>query len=572
MTIDAKSLKPSVCKPWLKYYSDDDISAEMPACSLYDYLYENNRDNLDGIALNYFDREITYRELFENIQKTAQAYAAQGVKDGDIVLVCAATTPEIIYSFYAMDLIGAIPNMVDPRYSPDGIREYIDEVQAEYVCTLDVAYPKVRQAVEGTDVKKVIVVSPAESLPKSKKALYRLMKPDHNRYDANCIQWGDFIASGGCQAFRTIPNRAHKCCVIVHTGGTTGASKCVMLCDNNFNALAFQFGHCRIKFRRGQRFLNVMPPFIAYGFGFGVHLPLCSGVTSIIIPELDPLKLAALILKYKPEHMAGVPSHYQYLLNDKRMKGKDLSFLINGCAGGDGISVPAELAVNDFLRAHHSKFPLTKGYGMTELCAVACACMSDVNKPGSVGVPMVNTVVSIFDPDTGEELGFGEKGEICVCGPTMMLGYYNNAAETENVIRRHSDGKLWVHTGDIGSMDEDGFVFLDARIKRVIIRHDGFKVFPTVIENVVAEHPAVAVCAAVAAPDKTKPQGKLPFVHIVLKKGVTESKEQIQEEIVQLCKKELPEYVQPAFFRFRDNMPYTSIGKIDFRALEAVSA
>lgn len=572
MSTATQSLKPSVRKPWLKYYSEDDIRAEMPECSLYDFLYENNRDNLDGIALNYFDREITYRELFENIQKTAQAYAAQGVKENDIVLVCAATTPEIVYSFYAMDLIGAIPNMVDPRYSPDGIREYIDEVHAKYVCTLDVAYPKVKQAVKDSDVKKVIVVSPAESLSKSKKVLYHMMKPDHNQYDANCMHWEDFIASGGCQAFRTIPNRAHKCCVIVHTGGTTGASKCVMLCDNNFNALAFQFGHCRIKFRRGQRFLNVMPPFIAYGFGFGVHLPLCAGVTSIIIPELDPLKLASLILKYKPEHMAGVPSHYQYLLNDKRMNGKDLSFLINGCAGGDGISVPAELAVNDFLKAHNSKFPLTKGYGMTELCAVACACMSDINKPGSVGVPMVNTVVSIFDPDTGEELDFGEKGEICVCGPTMMLGYYNNAAETANVIRRHSDGKLWVHTGDIGSMDEDGFVFLDARIKRVIIRHDGFKVFPTVIENVVAEHPAVAVCAAVAAPDKTKPQGKLPFVHIVLKKGVTESKEQIQEEIVQLCQKELPEYVQPAFFQFRDTMPYTSIGKIDFRALEAVSA
>lgn len=192
MHIAAKSLKPSVCKPWLKYYSEDDIHAEMPECSLYDYLYENNRDNLDGIALNYFDREITYRELFENIQKTAQAYAAQGVKDGDIVLICAATTPEIIYSFYAMDLIGAIPNMVDPRYSPDGIREYIDEVQAEYVCTLDVAYPKVRQAVEGSGVKKVIVVSPAESLPKGKKALYRMMKPDHNRYDDNCIHWGGF--------------------------------------------------------------------------------------------------------------------------------------------------------------------------------------------------------------------------------------------------------------------------------------------------------------------------------------------------------------------------------------------
>ena len=566
------TVKPSVEKPWLKYYTDEDISAEMPVCSVYDYLYESNKDNLDGIALNYFDREITYRELFENIQKTAQAYIAQGVKENDVVLICSVTTPEIVYSFYAMDLIGAIPNMVDPRYSPDGIREYIDEVHARYVCTIDAAYPKVQQAVEGSDVEKVIVLSPAESLPTTKKIFYMLSNHDHNQYDARCINWSSFIASGGCQALRTIPDRAHKCCVIVHTGGTTGASKCVMLCDNNFNALAFQFGHCRIKFHRGQRFLNVMPPFIAYGFGFGVHLPLCSGVTSIIIPQLDPQKLAELILKYKPEHMAGVPSHYQFLLNDKRLNGKDLSFLVNGCAGGDGISVPAEMAVNEFFKAHNSKYPLTKGYGMTELCAVACACMSDVNKPGSVGIPLVNTVVSVFDPETGEELNIGEKGEICVCGPTMMIGYYENEAETANVIRRHSDGKLWVHTGDIGYMDEDGFVFIDARIKRVIIRHDGFKVFPTIIENAVAKHPAVAVCAAVSTPDKTKPQGNLPCVHIVLKKDVTEPKEKILDEIVQLCRKELPEYMQPALVQFQNTMPYTSIGKIDFRALEAVSA
>lgn len=572
MSTATHNLKPSVCRPWLQFYSEDDIHAEMPECSLYEFLYENNRDNLDGVALNYFDREITYRELFEQIQKTAQAYAALGVREGDVVLVCAATTPEIIYTFYAMDLIGAIPNMVDPRYSADGIREYIDEVRARFVCALDVAFDKVYAAAQNSTVEKIVVVSPAESLPRAKQVLYRLAHPDRNRYDALCVRWPDFMAGGGFRLFPVLPDRAHRCCVIVHTGGTTGASKCVMLCDNNFNALAFQFGHCRIKFRRGQRFLNVMPPFIAYGFGFGVHLPLCSGVTSVIVPQLDPLKLAALILKYKPEHMAGVPSHYQYLINDRRMRGRDLSFLINGCAGGDGISVPAEKAVNDFLRAHHSKYPLTKGYGMTELCAVACACMSDVNKPGSVGVPLVNTLVSVFDPDTGEELDFGQQGEICVSGPTMMLGYYGNEAETANVIRRHADGRLWVHTGDIGSMDEDGFVFLAARIKRVIIRHDGFKVFPTVIENVVSEHPAVAVCAAVAMKDVSQPQGNLPAVHIVLKPGVKEPREQVQRELEQLCHRELPEYVQPAAFRFRDAMPYTPIGKIDFRALEIASA
>ena len=566
------TVKPSVEKPWLKFYTDDDLSAEMPECSMYDYLYESNKDNLDGIALNYFDREISYRELFEQIQKTAQAYASQGVSENDVVIICSATLPEIVYSFYAMDLLGAIPNMVDPRYSPDGIREYIEEVDAKFVCTIDVAYSKVAEAVKGTKVQRVIVVSPAESLPPAKRVIYRLTNPDKNSYADNCVTWENFIAAGGCKALRMIPDRAKRCCVIVHTGGTTGSSKCVMLCDNNFNALAFQFGHCSIKFRRGQRFLNVMPPFIAYGFGFGVHLPLVSGVTSIIIPQLDPKKLAGLIAKYRPEHMAGVPSHYQYLLSDNKLKNRDLSFLVNGCAGGDAISVPAELEVNEFLRNHNCKYPLTKGYGMTELCAVACACMSDINKVGSVGIPLINTTVSVFDPETGKELSYGEKGEICVSGPTMMLGYYDKPEETANVIRRHDDGKLWVHTGDIGHIDEDGFVFIETRMKRVIIRHDGFKVFPSLIENVVAKHPAVEVCAAVAAPDKTKPQGKLPLVSIVLRKGVTESKEQIQMEIVHLCKKELPEYVQPAFYEFRDSMPYTPIGKIDFRALESAAA
>ena len=568
MTVLANKTKPSTAKPWLKYYTEEQKNKVMPVCSLYDYLYDCNKDYLHGIAINYYDNNITYRQLFERIQKTAQAFMEIGVKEGDIIPVITATTPEIVYTFYAMDLIGAVPNMIDPRYSADGIKEYIEEVDAEYVCCLDVAYEKVKQAIEGTRVKKVIVVSPADSLPPILRMGYKLANPDRNVYGENCLLWKDFIAGGGCRALKTIENRPNKPCCIVHTGGTTGSSKCVMLCDSNYNALAFQIGNCQIKFSRGQRFLNVMPPFIAYGFGYGIHLPIACGVTTVIIPQLDPMKLAGLIRKYRPEHMAGVPAHFQFVMHDRKMKYFDLSFMVNACAGGDSIAVPAEEAVNGFLKSHNCRYNLTKGYGMTEMCAVACACMSDVNKLGSVGVPLLNTTVSAFDPETGEELPIGEEGEICISGPTMMLGYYEKPEETANVIRLHDDGKYWVHTGDLGHVDEDGFVFIAGRIKRVIIRHDGFKVFPYLIENVVSKHPSVEVCAAVAAKDTTKPQGKLPSVHIELTADNRLPAEQIEAELREMCAKELPEYVQPSFYRFDAELPYTAIGKIDFRALE----
>ena len=570
-TVNTES-KASVAKPWLKYYDPADLAAEMPVCSLYANLYEHNKEHLDDTAIVYFDKEISYGTLFENAQKAARAYLAHGVKEGDVVVFVCATTPEIVYSFYAMDLIGAVPNMVDPRYSPDGIREYIEEVNAKMVVTLTPVYDKVKEGVEGTEVEKILCISPAESLPGYKRFFYRLANQDHSENDEIALCWRDFLSvADDDQPLPEIEDRAHKACIIVHTGGTTGASKAVMLSDHNLNSLAFQIGHCRLKFHRGQRFLDVMPPFIAYGFGYGIHLPLVSGVTTIIIPELDPEQLAKLILKYRAEHMAGVPSHFTYIRNDKRMRNQDLSFLVNCCAGGDAITIPAELAVNDFFREHNCPNPLTKGYGMTELSALACACMGEINKPGSVGIPLVNTTVGIFDPDTGEELAIGEQGEICVSGPTTMLGYYGNEEATKNVIRRHDDGLEWVHTGDIGSIDEDGFVFIDGRIKRVIIRHDGFKVFPPLIENVVDKHPAVKACAVVGTPDPTKPQGQLPVVHIMLQPNITQTPDEVQQEIAEMCAKELPEYVQPAYYVFHDSMPYTPIGKIDYRALEEAS-
>ena len=478
-------------------------------------------------------------------------------------------TPEIIALFYAADMMGATLNLVDPRYSVEGIREYIEEVDSHLLVCLNVVYERCRQAAKRTNVEKVIVLSPADSLPPVMAVGYKLTTPDKNKYASNVIRWKQFIKGGEGQSTAAEPYDPDHACVVVHTGGTTGSPKGVMLTDDCFNGIALQFQAYPKLFHRGQKLMNVMPPFIAYGFACGIHLPLVLGFTVIIIPNLDPAKLGSLVLKHKPEHMFGVPTHYQQLAADPKLRDKDLSFIINYAAGGDSLSRGAEQTVNDFLAAHGARYPIAKGYGMTEVSSAATVAAGLDNKPGSVGIPMVNTVVAAFEPGTDQELPIGQRGELCISGPCLMKGYYNKPEETAILLRRHPDGRVWAHTGDMGYLDEDGFVYLDSRIKRMIIRHDGFKVFPSMIENVVSRHPAVHQCSVVGCTDKDHTQGRLPFVYIVLKADTTAKKKQVIRELERMCAEELPEYVQPVAYKFISSMPMTPVGKVDYRQLEA---
>ena len=559
----------SVAKPWLKYYDASFIGQPLPDCTTFEYLYQQNKQHLNEPALEYFGRKITYADLFVNIKKTAAAFRAIGLKKDDIATVVSIMTPEIIALFYAADMMGATLNLVDPRYSVEGIREYIEEVDSHLLVCLNVVYERCRQAAKRTNVEKVIVLSPADSLPPVMAVGYKLTTPDKNKYASNVIRWKQFIKGGEGQSTAAEPYDPDHACVVVHTGGTTGSPKGVMLTDDCFNGIALQFQAYPKLFHRGQKLMNIMPPFIAYGFACGIHLPLVLGFTVVIIPNLDPAKLGSLVLKHKPEHMFGVPTHYQQLASDPKLRDKDLSFIINYAAGGDSLSRGAEQTVNDFLAAHGARYPIAKGYGMTEVSSAATVAAGLDNKPGSVGIPMVNTVVAAFEPGTDQELPIGQRGELCISGPCLMKGYYNKPEETAILLRRHPDGRVWAHTGDMGYLDEDGFVFLDSRIKRMIIRHDGFKVFPSMIENVVSRHPAVHQCSVVGCADKDHTQGRLPFVYIVLKADTTAKKKQVIRELERMCAEELPEYVQPVAYKFISSMPMTPVGKVDYRQLEA---
>ena len=559
----------SQAKPWLKYYDQKFIDQTLPALSAFEYVCQRSKNHLNDTALEYYGRKFAYADLIVNVKKTAAALRGAGVKKGDIITVVSIMTPEIIALFYAADMMGATLNLVDPRYSVEGIREYIEEVDSHLLVCLNVVYERCRQAAKRTNVEKVIVLSPADSLPPVMAVGYKLTTPDKNKYASNVIRWKQFIKGSEGQSTAAEPYDPDHACVVVHTGGTTGSPKGVILTDDCFNGIALQFQAYPKLFHRGQKLMNVMPPFIAYGFACGIHLPLVLGFTVIIIPNLDPAKLGSLVLKHKPEHMFGVPTHYQQLASDPKLRDKDLSFIINYAAGGDSLSRGAEQTVNDFLAAHGARYPIAKGYGMTEVSSAATVAAGLDNKPGSVGIPMVNTVVAAFEPGTDQELPIGQRGELCISGPCLMKGYYNKPEETAILLRRHPDGRVWAHTGDMGYLDEDGFVFLDSRIKRMIIRHDGFKVFPSMIENVVSRHPAVHQCSVVGCADKDHTQGRLPFVYIVLKADTTAKKKQVIRELERMCAEELPEYVQPVAYKFISSMPMTPVGKVDYRQLEA---
>ena len=556
-------------RPWLAFYDSKYINQTLPACTAFEYVCQQNKGRLNETALEYFGRKITYADFIVQVKRTTAALRAMGVQKGEILTVVSVMTPEIIYLFYAADRMGATLNLVDPRYSAEGIHDYITEVNSRILVCLNVTYDRCVQAAKRTHVEKVLVLSPANSLPMPLQLGYKMKNPDRNRYASNVIHWNDFIQKGKGQNTTAEPFDPAHACVVVHTGGTTGSPKGVMLSDSNFNAIAQQFAAFDQLMCRGQKLMNIMPPFIAYGYACGVHLPLSLGLTVLIVPNLDPAKLGSLVLKHKPEHMFGVPSHYQQMAADPKLKDADLSFIRNYAAGGDSIAQGAEQTVNDFLAAHGVQHAMAKGYGMTEVSSAATAAAGHNNKPGSVGIPLVNTLVSVFDPGTDHELPIGQRGELCISGPTLMLGYYGMPEETANLLRRHSDGRVWAHTGDLGYMDEQGFVYVESRIKRIIIRHDGFKVFPSMIENVVSQHPAVHQCSVVGCADKEHVQGRLPFVYLVLDPAVPAAKrKQIIKELRQLCIEELPEYVQPVGYKIIPEMPLTLAAKFDYRKLE----
>ena len=552
---------PSKDKPWLKYYKEEQINFDIPKCTCYDLLYENNKDHLKDVAIYYFGNKITYKKLFEEIEKATKAYHNLGVKNGDIVSFLAIDTPEIIYSFYALNRLGAISNMIDPRSNGKALEKYFNEVKSKYVVSISNFRNNILEIIDNTSVEKIVDINAVESVPRPLKFIASL-KGIEKTDDTRVINYPEFIKKGQQEkSINDFPYKENYPASIVHTGGTTGRPKGVLLSNDNFSAVVYETYNTPLPVDRQGKFLNITVPFVAFGLALGMHAPMSLGWKSILIPNYSIDKMQKLMRKYKPQLVMGTQTYFEPLVNYKKYNYKDTKAML---IGGMPTMPEFEVALNKTISDNGGDFLVSKGYSMTEASSMGTCSYNTANKPGSNGIPLSKTVVAAFKEGTDEELKYNEVGEICIKTPTMMLGYYNNQEETDKVIKKHSNGEYWIHSGDLGYIDEDGFVFIKDRIKRMIIK-SGFKIFPSEIENSFIKHPDVENCSVVAMDDAV--DNKVP-VAFIIPKNKDASHEKISSDLKEYIEKDgLPVYYEPKKYFFIDEFPITSVGKIDYRKL-----
>ena len=554
----------------MKYFSEESKNAEFPRMKVYSYFKEVNKSRLQDTALYYYGAKISVKKMIMKIDHVADALDAIGVKKGDTVSMVSASTPESIYTFYALNKIGATLNAIDPRLDKKSVARMIKSSGSKVLICIDVSFPLIDAIL--TDIKQehIVVQSAGTSLPPLKRFALKLAVRSNVPYGkANIMSWDDFMDNSKNGAAHEAEYEGDATVAICYTGGTTGFPKGVMLTNDSVNAVGFSFLHAGIVYKPNTRFLGIMPIFSSYGLVCGIHMPMIMQQELALIPRFSPIKMGEYIKKFRPQHMIATPAFYEILIDSEEMKGFDLSFMLTLGSGGDSMNAGLEDKLNEFMKTHNLRYPLAQGYGMSEVSAAATFCVNDRYKRGSVGIPCITTTIGIFDPETGEELGYNQPGEVCISGPSVMKGYYNNKEETEHVLRKHADGKIWVHSGDIGTVDEDGFVYIQGRVKRMITRFDGHKVFPITIESYIAEHEAVHGCSVIGVNDRERLQGQYPMAVIELNSGIDVSRrDEICREIYARCQEHLEQRGKPVAVVCIDEIPLTGMGKNDYRKLE----
>ena len=560
--------------PWLKYFGDMPAHLDYPKGSMYEAVRESaiTKKKMNSVAYEFQGKKTNYKQFLNKIEVLGKAYKSIGIDEGDMVTVCMPNTPQGVDTFYALNRIGAVPAMIHPLSAVGEIAFYINSTQSKAVLVVDLFYEKVLEALK--QVKhpvKVVVAHIKDELPFPLNMLYPLTvkkKPAPLPKDnKNVIDWSDFISGGKKVKLSDKFPKAEDTAVILFSGGTTGTSKGIQLTNLNMNALAAQVAANAGFTMEGLRMFSVMPLFHGFGLGVGIHTALMASGTCIIIPQFTIKTYARDVKKYKPNVIVGVPTLYEALLRSEGFD-FDLSFLRGMFCGGDSLSVELKKKVDKFLKDHNATIQVREGYGTTECVTASCLTPYDTYREGSIGIPLSDTYYSIVNPNNDTELPYGEEGEICICGPTVMKGYLNNAEETASTLRRHEDGNLWLHTGDLGYMDEDGFVYYKQRMKRLIIV-SGINVYPSQVENAIDAHPDVLLSCAVGIPDPYKMHVVKAFV--VLRQGV-EPSDEIKEEIIENCKKNVSRYGVPREIEFRTELPKTLVGKVAYRVLEEEEA
>jgi len=557
--------------PWKKASENSGIPMTLDYFegSMYEALERVADKYPHAIAFDFMGRSTTYRQMIDQINRCAKALRTIGVRENDCVTIAMPNCPQAVYMFYAVNLVGAIANMIHPLSAEKEIEHYLNVSNSVTAVTLDQFYNKFESIRENTNVVNIIIASIRDELSRPIKAGYMLtegrkIKPIPK--DAPVIRWNQFMKiADSCFYNYKKPRKGSDPAVILYSGGTTGTTKGIVLSNNNFNNLGQQIVATNPMYRPGDKMLAAMPLFHGFGLGVCVHSMLSQAGRVILLPRFTPKSYAKAILKNKCNFIAGVPTLFEALLRNDQMNGKDLSFLKGMFSGGDSLSVELKKKVDKFLYDHHATIQVREGYGTTETVTACCLTPPTMYKEGSIGIPFPDTYIKIVEPDTDNEVAYGEEGEILLSGPTNMQYYWNNEEETAQTLRHSdTDGRTWVHTGDLGTMDDEGFVYFKGRSKRMIIT-SGYNVYPAQLENILDAHDDVLMSCVIGVPDSYKMQKVKAFV--TLKPGVAKTDE-VKESIMAHCRKYMAKYALPYDIEFRDDMPKTLVGKVAYRILE----
>ncbi len=567
---------PSIDRPWLSYFSKEALEDPLPQMSLFEYLYENNKYNLDSDALNYMGHKISYRELFKRIDEAAKAFLAQGVREGDIVSILTVASVPCVICFYALNKIGAVVDYINVLSTAKDLVKFFRANKSRVVVSADIFMNKTLLAAKAIGVEHVIAFSMEEDLPFFKKVgtLFQSNPDVDESYlqDDIVLTWDKFIATGAHVPDITYQKDPATPALLAHTGGTTGFPKAVVLSDNAMNAVAFQYHYIFHLDLKESVFLDLVVPFVVYGSLINMHMPLTMRSTVVLIPNFDADDWPEYFNKYKPNYLTAIPNYVAPMLNNPRMRNVNLDCLKVIAVGGEGAGNALEVDLNRFLKRHGSKAKLLKGYGMTEMSASACTAFGDVNALGSVGAPLPRNQVQIVNPDTGLECKYNEIGEICFQGPGQMMGYMNDPEEMKTVYRKHSDGTYWLHTGDLGYMNRRGLLYIVGRIKRAILtqyKGTAYRIYPNVIEDILMSHPAVREACIVKLHEDRRGRTK---AYIALNDHNRVDEEEIERELRSYCDNEMAEYMRPFLYEFRGSLPLTPAGKVDYKLLEIQTA
>lgn len=542
--------------------------------TLYEAVLEAGAANPSFSAYDFMGTRASYSAFIKSIDRTADAFYAMGVRSGEVMTICLPNCPQALFAFYALNKIGAVASMIHPLSVSEEIRTFLDISESKWMLTLDAFWPRVAPALKDSSVQKSIHCRIQEHMPPVLRTAFVITKGRKIKKvprDPAVISWDELIGAvkPGAPLVSHEKRDSRNMSVILYSGGTTGTPKGIMLSDWNFNALT-QALNWQLPggVEPGDKVLSILPLFHGFGLGVTANLFLTKGGCCILVPRFSADEVIKVLLKKKPQIIAGVPTLFEALSIHPKIGKVDFSGLKGCFGGGDKVPETVKKRFDEVLTAGGGKLELVEGYGLTETVTACTLLPEGQYRKDSIGIPLPGIFAKVVEPETIKELPVGEEGELCITGPTNMLGYMNQPEETAEVIRRHKDGKDWVHTGDLCSMDSNGFIFFRMRLKRMV-KVSGIAVYPPQVEETLREHDAIRDVCVVGAPDPYKMN--VIRAYVVLAEGFSPS-EELSAQIIEWASEKLNRWSLPEEIDFRDELPLTRVGKVAYMELEKEAA